>query len=113
MHKIKIILSVGIFSFLLGITSIIKTETRIVEKQISLIKQTIAVTKKDLHETQLDYSYLSSPNYLSKKIKELDFIDYIPMDFSRLYLRYSDFNNARNKITILKKKNNEKKTQKK
>ena len=72
----------------------------------------IAALEKDLHETQLDYSYLSSPKFLSIKIKNLAFIEYLPMDFSRIYLNYSDFNNAEKKITILKY-NNEKKNQKK
>ena len=103
MNKIKIILSVCIFSFLLGVTSIIKTQTRIVEKKIYKVDRKIAVIDKDLHETQLDYSYLSSPSYLSKKITELAFIEYLPIDFSRIYLSYKDFNNAQKKITILKK----------
>ena len=103
MPKLKIILSVCIFSFLLGVTSIIKTQTRIVEKKIYKVDRKIAVIDKDLHETQLDYFYLSSPSYLSKKITELAFIEYLPMDFSRIYLSYKDFSNAQKKITILKK----------
>ena len=111
MVKLKIIISVCVFSILLGITSIIKTETRIIEKKIYKIERKIIETKKDLHETQLDYSYLSSPNQLSKKIIELSFIEYLPMDFSRIYLSYLDFSNFQNKITILKE-NDEKKTKK-
>jgi|TARA_B110001452_G_C15093455_1_gene381405 hypothetical protein len=109
MLKLKIIISVCVFSILLGITSIIKTETRIVEKKIFKVDRKIIVAKKDLHETQLDYSYLSSPNELSKKIIELAFIEYFPMDYSRIYLSYLDFINAQKKLTILKKNNEEKK----
>jgi hypothetical protein len=105
-------ISVCIFAILLGITSIIKTQTRLVEKRIYKIDIKIAALEKDLHETQLDYSYLSSPKFLSIKIKNLAFIEYLPMDFSRIYLNYSDFNNAEKKIKILKY-NNEKKNQKK
>jgi hypothetical protein len=112
MPKAKIITSLCIFSVLLGFTSVIKTQTRIFEKQISKIDRKISFIKKDLHETQLDYSYLSSPGHLAKKIEELDFIEYIPMDFSKIYLNYLDFSNASKKITILNK-NYEKKTQKK
>ena len=108
MPKFKIIISICIFSVLLGITSIIKTQTRIVEKQIYKIDRKLGAIKKDLHETQLDYSYLSSPNYLSKKILELSIIEYSPMDFSRIYLSYLDFSNAKNKLTILKKENEKK-----
>ena len=103
MHKFYLILSIFIFSFLLGITSMIKTKTRIIEKNIYKIDRKISVQNRDLHETQLDYFYLSSPSYLSKKITELAFIEYLPMDFSRIYLSYKDFSNAQKKITILKK----------
>ena len=112
MPKIKLIISLCIFSILLGITSTIKNKTRIIEKNIYKIDRKIVAIEKDLYETELDYSYLSSPNNLSKKIKDLAFIDYVPMDFSRIYLNYRDFIDSQKKITILKI-NNEKKTQKK
>ena len=112
MPKIKIIISISIFSILLGLTSGIKNKTRIIEKKINKIDKKILAIEKDLYETELDYSYLSSPNNLSKKIKDLALIDYIPMDFSRIYFNYSDFTDSQKKITILKT-NNEKKTKKK
>jgi len=112
MPKIKLIISICIFSILLGITSIIKTQTRIIQKNINKIDEKIAFIEKDLHETQLDYFYLSSPDKLSKKIKELAFIEYVPMDFSRIYLSYRDFTNSQKKITTLKM-DNEEKTKKK
>ena len=112
MSKIKLIISICIFSILLGITSAIKNKTRIIEKNIYKIDKRIAIIEKDLHETELDYSYLSSPNNLSVKIKDLAFIEYVPMDFSRIYLNYRNFIDAQKKITILRM-NNEKKTQKK
>ena len=112
MPKIKLIISLCIFSILLGITSTIKNKTRIIEKNIYKIDRKIVTIEKDLYETELDYSYLSSPNNLSKKIKDLAFIDYVPMDFSRIYLNYRDFTDSQKKITILKI-NNEKKTKKK
>ena len=112
MPKIKLIISLCIFSILLGITSAIKNQTRIIEKNIYKIDRKITGIEKDLHETELDYSYLSSPNNLSEKIKDLAFIEYMPMDFSRIYLNYRDFTDSQKKITILKIKN-EKKTKKK
>ena len=112
MSKINLIASIFIFSILLGITSAIKNKTRIIEKNISKIDRKIATIKKDLHETQLDYFYVSSPGYLSKKIKQLDFIEYMPMHFSRIYFSYRDFTNSQKKITTLKV-DNEKKTKKK
>ena len=112
MSKINLIISIFIFSILLGITSIIKNKTRIIEKSIYKIDIKIAALEKDLHETQLDYFYVSSPGYLSKKIKQLAFIEYVPMDFSRIYFNYRDFKDSQKKITILKI-DNEKKTKKK
>ena len=112
MSKINLIASIFIFSILLVITSAIKNKTRIIEKNISKIDRKIAVIEKDLHETQLDYFYVSSPGYLSKKIKQLDFIEYMPMNFSRIYFSYKDFTNSQKKITTLKV-DNEKKTKKK
>ena len=112
MPKIKLIISLFIFSILLGITSAIKNQTRIIEKNIYKIDRRILAIEKDLHETELDYSYLSSPNNLSVKIKDLDFIEYAPMDFSRIYLNYRNFVDSQKKITI-HRMNNEKKTKKK
>ena len=112
MPKIKLIIPILIFSVLLAFTSIIKNQTRVIEKKIYKVNKDILSIKKDLHETQLDYFYLSSPASLSKKIKELDFIEYSPMDFSRMYLNLEDFVNLQKKITTLKR-NYEKKTEKK
>tara|TARA_E500000331_G_C16782583_1_gene508748 strand:+ start:205 stop:534 length:330 start_codon:yes stop_codon:yes gene_type:complete len=109
MSKIKLIVSLCIFSILLGITSFIKNQTRIIEKSIYKIDRKIIVIKKDLHETELDYSYLSSPNSLSERIKDLALIEYIPMDFSRIYLNYKDFLDSQKKITNLKMNDEKKK----
>ena len=112
MFKINLIISIFIFSISLGITSTIKNQTRIIEKNIYKIDKKIAIIERDLHETQLDYFYVSSPGYLSKKIQQLAFIEYVPMDFSRIYLNYKDFLDRQKKITILKA-DDEKKKQKK
>ena len=112
MSKIKLIVSLLVFSILLGVTSAIKNKTRIIEKKIHKIDIRILITEKDLHETELDYFYVSSPKNLSAKIKNLSFIEYIPMDFSRIYSNYINFADSQKKITILKSQN-EKKTQKK
>ena len=111
MSKIKLIISICIFSILLGITSTIKNQTRIIEKSIYKIDRKIAAIEKDLHETQLDYFYLSSPSNLSNKINQLALTEYFPMDFSRIYLSFSDFTKYQKKMTIFKS-NDEKKTKK-
>tara|TARA_B100001057_G_scaffold491006_1_gene580371 strand:- start:640 stop:978 length:339 start_codon:yes stop_codon:yes gene_type:complete len=112
MSKIKLVVSLLIFSVLLGLTSAIKNQTRIIEKKIYKTDNRILIIEKDLHETELDYFYLSSPKNLSTRIKDLSFVEYIPMDFSRIYSNYTNFVDSQKKISILKKKN-EKKIQKK
>jgi len=103
MRKIKFIFSIIIFSFLLSIISILKTQTRIIEKKIYSLEKKIQIIKKDLHETQLDYSYVSSPGYLSIKLEELDITDYTPIDYSKIYLKSKDFINEKKKFSTLKK----------
>ena len=102
MSKIKLTISITIFSLLLGFTSLIKNETRIIEKKILKIERKILLTQKDLYESELDYSYLSTPNNLSKKIQMMEIINYEPMHFSRIYLNYNDFINSSKKITKIK-----------
>ena len=105
MSRINLIISVTIFSILLSVTSLIKNQTRVIEKNIRKIETKISNIEKDLHETELDFFYLSSPNYLSEKIKEIAFIEYTPIDFSRIYLNYNDFLHLENTISILRNKN--------
>ncbi len=112
MRKIKVIVSIFIFSILLSVTSAIKNQTRVIEKEIYKIDKKIVVKKKDLQETELDFFYLSSPRNISSKINDLALTQYTPMDLSRIYFNYKDFINSEKKITNLKV-NNEKKTKKK
>ena len=46
---------------------------------------------------------------LTKQIKSLDLIEYLPMDFSRIYLNFEDFTNNQRKITIFKSDDKKKK----
>ena len=112
MLKIKFVLSICVFSILLGVTSTVKNKTRVIEKKISKIDRKLIAVKKDLHETELDFYYLSSPSNLSKKVKELALIEYVSMDFYKIYLNFIEFTNSQNKLTNLKIKH-EKKLQKK
>tara|TARA_B100000963_G_scaffold359899_1_gene388685 strand:+ start:293 stop:634 length:342 start_codon:yes stop_codon:yes gene_type:complete len=113
MYKIKLFISILLFGVFLIYTSFVKNQTRIIEKKIRKTNQQIAILKKDFHETQLDYSYLTSPKSLSRKINDLGQTEYSPMDFSRIYLNYSDFLEFDNKISTLNPTKNEKKIQKK
>ena len=112
MFNLKFVISIFIFSVFLIFTSTIKNKTRIIEKKIKKIDTEISKIEKDFYETELDFTYLSSPKNLSKKINELSLTNYIPMDFSRIYLDYKEFIRSQKKITTLTT-NNEKKIQKK
>ena len=98
MSKVKFISLFLIFSILLGVTSLVKNKTRIIEKKIYKTDRRIVILEKDLHETELDYFYLSSPKNLSAKIDNFSYIEYIPMDFSRIYLSYKNFSYSQKKI---------------
>ena len=63
MHKSKLILSLLIFIILMIFTSAIKTQTRKIEKNIIKLEKEIVKIKNMLHESQIDFSYLSSPTY--------------------------------------------------
>ena len=53
MFRIKLIISIFIFSILLGVGSTIKNKTRIIEKEINKLDKKIEILKKDLHETSI------------------------------------------------------------
>ena len=95
----KILLSLIIFSILMIFTSVIKTQTRIIEKNISTLEKKIAILKTDVYESQLDYFYLSSPEYISEKIKRYGNQEYTTIDFSRIYFGIDQFLNERAKTT--------------
>ena len=91
MHKSKLILSLLIFIILMIFTSAIKTQKRKIEKNIIKLENEIVKIKNMLHESQIDFSYLSSPEYISKKINEFSDGKYFPIDYSKIYLSYEDY----------------------
>ena len=97
MFKIKISISLLIFSSLLFGTSVIKNETREIEKNIDQLNKKINFLEKDFNESQLDYFYLTSPSMIEKRIKNLDIKQYLPMEYSKIFLSISNFNNLQNK----------------
>ena len=68
MFKLKIFISIIIFSFLLIGTSSIKNETRELEKKINILTKAHAKKERTLSEVQLDYHYLTSPSMIEMKI---------------------------------------------
>ena len=111
MFKTKFILSFLVFSSLLVFTSIIKNQTRNIEKNIINISKIIHKKEKNFYETQLDFSYLTSPLMIQRKIDHLDNNNYMPMEFSKIFLSMSDFKNLHKRV-VLQKKDNEKKKEK-
>ncbi len=109
MFKIKIFISIIIFSILLVGTSAIKNQTREIEKKILIISKKIHLMKKDLNESQLDYSYLTTPSMIEFKIENFSNIQYFPMKYSKIFLNLSNFLDLQNKIV---KNENEKKAKK-
>ena len=112
MFKIKILISITFFSSLLVFTSIIKNKTREIEKKIFNLSKINNLKNKDLNESQLDLSYLTSPSMIEKRIKEINIIEYFPMDYSKIYLDISNFTNL-NKKFVNKNNDDEKKIQNK
>ncbi len=98
MFKLKIFASVVIFSFLLVGTSIIKNKTRELEKKINYLSKEISLKEKDYKESELDFAYLTSPKMIEKKIDHYDRNKYFPMDFSKIFLNLSNFENIKKKL---------------
>ena len=105
MFKLKIFISVTIFSFLLITTSIIKNQTREIEKKINNLSESIFYKERDINESQLDYSYLTSPSIIEQKINDLGLHDYSPMEYSKIFLNISNFLNLENKFVIQQNQN--------
>lgn len=99
MPSSKFIISLLVFSFLLFFTSIIKNKTRVIEKNIISYKKKISFLERELHESQLDYFYLSSPKILQEKISFLTNDKYEYMSISKIYLNYDNFIQDQKKIT--------------
>ena len=112
MLRIKIFITIIIYSFLLIGTSVVKNKTRETEKKISNIREKVSYLEKDLNETELDYSYLTSPAMIDRRIENLDNNYYIIMEYSKIFENISNFINLNNKFLTLEI-TNEKKIQKK
>ena len=112
MFRFKFIISISIFSLLLVGTSIVKNKTRELEKKIYLKSKAIHLIEKDLNESYLDFSYLTSPSIIEKKIELLESNKYFPMKHSKIFLNLSDFIDLKNKLAI-QEFQNEKKIKKK
>ena len=105
MLKFKFLISLMFFSFLLFGTSIIKNQTREIEKKIFILNKNVQLKQKDINETQLDFTYLSSPAMIEKRIEFLDSNEYMPMKSSNIFLNMDSFINLENKFASQQNKN--------
>ena len=111
MNRIKFFTITIVFLFLLVGTSVVKNKTREIEKKINNISEKVSYLENDVNETELDYSYLTSPAMIEKRIKNLDNNDYIIMEYSKIFKNVSSFINLNNKF-LTQEIINEKKVQK-
>ena len=111
MFSKKLIISLVIFSFFMIFTSIIKTKTRLIEKNINLNERQISILESEIYESQLDFYYLTSPDYLNKKIIEYSDDEYLSIQYSEIYFSLNQF--LEEKKNTVKHVENEKKIQKK
>jgi|TARA_B110000211_G_C14070617_1_gene549798 hypothetical protein len=102
----KIIIPLSIFIILIIFTSFIKTKTRLIEKRIILYEKKIINLENNFREIQLDYFYLSSPEYISNKINEFSDQEYLNVKFSQIYFSLNQFIEEQNQSS--KTINNEK-----
>ena len=109
MFKVKLTTSLLIFSILLGVTSAIKNKTRIIEKNIYSYEKKIINLQNNLYEAQLDFSYLSSPENLSKNIFEYSNEEYSILSRSRIYQSLDEFLKESKKTTMKSINENKKK----
>ena len=105
MFKIKIFVSIITFSILLIVTSIIKNQTRETEKKILNLSKIIKIKEKDLNESELDFSYLSSPSIIHDNIKLIDNEKYVTMEYSKIFLSMSSFLDLQNRLAIQRNQN--------
>ena len=103
MFRLKICITVFVFSFFMIGTSLIKNKTREIEKKISVLGKIIYQKEKDFNESQLDFFYLTSPNIIEEKIKHIDKYQYQPMEYSKIFLSMNNFINLENKLVNKKK----------
>ena len=111
MFNKKLIISLVMFSFFMVFTSIIKTKTRLIEKNINLNERQISILESEIYESQLDFYYLTSPDYLNKKIIEYSDDEYLSIQYSEIYFSLNQF--LEEKKNTVKHVENEKKIQKK
>ena len=101
MFNSKLFFSLTVFIFFLIITSLIKNQSRIMEKQIKVLSSKIIAKEKIISEAELEFSYLSSPNEIEKKLKVRDLEKFEPIKHSNIFYDIHDFNISEKKLSNL------------
>lgn len=98
----KYILSILFFIFGLVLVSIIKNETRSLQKEVNLIKISIEALRSELHQTNLDYNYLTSPENIMNLVMQnldIDLSSYEANQIKKLHINNNYNENLIFKIT--------------
>jgi len=112
MFNSKLFFSLAVFTFFLIITSLVKNQSRIIEKQIKGLNIKIIAKEKNISEAEMEFSYLSSPKEIEKKLNSRDPEKFKPIKHSNIFYDVNDFNTLEKKLSNLINKD-EKKIRKK
>lgn len=101
MFNSKLFFSLAVFTFFLIITSLVKNQSRITEKQIKVLNSSIIIKEKNISESEMEFSYLSSPNEIEKKFNRRDLEKFEPIEQSKIFYDIHDFNILEKKLSNL------------
>ena len=101
MFNSKLSFSLAVFTIFLIITSLIKNQSRIMEKQTNILNINIVAKEKNISEAEMEFSYLSSPNEIEKKINNKDLEKFEPVKHSNIFYNIHDFNILEKKLSNL------------
>jgi len=101
MFNSKLFFSLAVFTFLLVITSLVKNQSRIIEKEIKGLNINIIAKEKNISEAEMEFSYLSSPNEIEKKINSIDLKKFWPIKHSNIFYDLQDFKTLEKKLSNL------------
>ena len=71
------------------------------EKQTNSLNINIAAKEKNISEAEMEFSYLSSPNEIEKKINNKDLEKFEPVKHSNIFYNIHDFNIFEKKLSNL------------
>ena len=101
MFNLKLFFSLAVFTFLLIITSLVKNQTRITEKLIKVLNSNIAAKEKNISESEMEFSYLSSPKEIEKKLNSKDLEKFEPIKHTNIFYDIHEFNMLEKKLSNL------------